>query len=41
MEDRVWRHGVELVSHVNFTQLARVRNRRDPLGTATAPRRLP
>lgn len=25
VEDRVWRHGVEIVSHVNLTRIASVR----------------
>ena len=25
VEDRVWRNGIEIVSHVNWTQVARVR----------------
>ena len=25
VEDRIWRNGVEIVSHVNWSQLARVR----------------
>ena len=25
VEDRVWRHGVEIVSHINWTHVARLR----------------
>ena len=28
VEDRTWKHGIEIVSHVNYSQLARVRRGR-------------
>lgn len=28
LEERQWRHGIEIVSHVNHTQLARIRSSR-------------
>ena len=42
VEERVWLRGAEVVSHVNYTQLERVRSSRglvvDPLGTPDGSR---
>jgi hypothetical protein len=38
LEERQWRHGIEIVSHVNHTQLARIRASR---GRSVDPCRRP
>ena len=37
VEERVWLHGAEVVSHVNFTQLERVRTSRGLVLGALGP----